>query len=256
MSDERDELTAADGEEPESSAESSTGEARMRILDMIDGGQISAEEGLRLLEAIQDEVEPAPAEIAGALPAQAWGTLPPEGEYVETPEYQSGGATYSAGRGADMPYTPPPLPPEVAKWRRWWMLPLGVGIVITAVTGAWMYLAMQNSAVFLFLSASLPFAIGVLIVILAWSTRNGPWLHLRIDQQKNEWPRKIAFSFPLPIGLTAWFLRRFGDRIPNLKQTNVDEIIQAIGKTTSPEKPIYIQVDEGDDGEKVEIYIG
>jgi hypothetical protein len=35
----------------------------------------------------------------------------------------------------------------------------------------------------------------------------------------------------------------------------LDQIILAVGRNAA-QKPIYIQVDEGEDGEKVEIYIG
>ena len=54
----------------------------------------------------------------------------------------------------------------------------------------------------------------------------------------------------------AWFLRTFGRYIPQLDQTSLDEIILAIGETTSPETPIYVQVDDDEDGDQVEIYIG
>jgi hypothetical protein len=37
--------------------------------------------------------------------------------------------------------------------------------------------------------------------------------------------------------------------------TNLDEVILALGKT-SPDQPFYVKVDEGEEGEKVEVYIG
>jgi hypothetical protein len=36
---------------------------------------------------------------------------------------------------------------------------------------------------------------------------------------------------------------------------NLDEVIMALEKT-SPEQPFYVKVDEGESGEKVEVYIG
>jgi hypothetical protein len=47
-----------------------------------------------------------------------------------------------------------------------------------------------------------------------------------------------------------------GSRIPSLNGTSIDEVILAVANTTDAKNPIYIQVDEGQDGEKVEIYIG
>jgi hypothetical protein len=44
--------------------------------------------------------------------------------------------------------------------------------------------------------------------------------------------------------------------MPQFQQANLDEILQAVDDTTSPENPLYIEVDEGENGEKVQIYIG
>jgi hypothetical protein len=104
-----------------------------------------------------------------------------------------------------------------------------------------------------------PFTLGLLAIILAWQSRTSPWLHLRVQQAPGETPQRIAISMPLPTGLAAWFLRTFGHRIPAMKEQGLDELdkmILAVGKNVSPDNPIYVQVDEGENGEKVEIYIG
>jgi hypothetical protein len=56
--------------------------------------------------------------------------------------------------------------------------------------------------------------------------------------------------------MTAWFLRVFGDFIPGLQGTSVDELIIALGDSTSPEKPLFIEVEDDEDGERVEVFIG
>jgi hypothetical protein len=56
--------------------------------------------------------------------------------------------------------------------------------------------------------------------------------------------------------LAAWFLRTFGRYIPNLEKTAADEILVALEQTTSSDSPLVVNVDEGDDGEKVQVYIG
>lgn len=66
---------------------------------------------------------------------------------------------------------------------------------------------------------------------------------------------RIALSFPIPLGLTAWFLRTFGKWIPNLEQSGIDEIILALEDDNSPDGPVYIEVNGGE-GERVRIYIG
>jgi len=68
--------------------------------------------------------------------------------------------------------------------------------------------------------------------------------------------RRQLWGFYLPLGLAAWFLRAFGRFIPQLKGTAVDEMILALGKATGPASPLLVEVDEGENGERVQIYIG
>ncbi|MEK7311181.1 MAG: hypothetical protein AAB382_04355 [Chloroflexota bacterium] len=48
----------------------------------------------------------------------------------------------------------------------------------------------------------------------------------------------------------------FGWRIPALKRTAVDELLTAIDDTMTPDSPIFIDVVEGERGERVQVYIG
>ena len=192
---------------------------RMHILQMIEDGEISAADGLRLLDAL------------------------------------------SAGAAAETLPAPTQNAPEadLEHWRRWWMVPMGVGIGVLLVGALLMYAAFQASGLgFWFACASLPFAVGVLIMALAAGSRSARWLHVRVhtDPAANEWPHNIALSFPLPIRLTAWLLRLAGPFIPQLKDHGLDELILALAETTSAEAPLYVDVDEGDGGERVQVYIG
>ena len=51
-------------------------------------------------------------------------------------------------------------------------------------------------------------------------------------------------------------LRTFGSRIPGMEGIALDEVIMALGESATPDVPLYIEVDQGDNGEKVEVYIG
>lgn len=202
------------------------GEAeRMQILQMIEDGKVSAAEGLRLLDALNS----APAAEAA-------------------PEPEPAGAPASAA-----------LPDEdLNRWRRWWIVPMWIGTGIVLVGALLMYAAYSATGHlgFWFGCATLPFILGVIVMALAGFSQSARWLHVRVKTGQEEWPRNIAISFPLPIGLTAWFLRTFGSRIPKLRETGVDELIMALGEHTSAESPLYINVDEGGHGEKVQVYIG
>ena len=41
-----------------------------------------------------------------------------------------------------------------------------------------------------------------------------------------------------------------------MKNTNVDEVVQAISMAQTIREPLIVNVDEGDDGERVQVYIG
>jgi hypothetical protein len=204
-------------------------DSRLQILQMIDDGKISAAEGLRLLNALSGNADG--AETGGPEAADPTTTTVP----------------------------PSATPQGFGYWKRWWLIPFGVGTAIAVAGSALMYWAFSSAdfrlTVWFFLAAC-PFAFGVTLLALAAASRNAKWLHIRVNTGQAEWPRRIALSFPLPIGPTAWFLRVFGPRIPSLKNTGVDELILALGETTTPDNPFYVEVDEGPGGEKVQVYIG
>ena len=208
---------------------------RMHILQMIEDGKITAAGGLRLLNALSGaKAEGGGAEPRGEAPSASAPPPPPQAE-------------------------PSPPTPEMGKWRQWWLIPLWIGLGMTVFGGLlmdWAYSA--GGFTFWFFCASLPFMLGVIVAALASASRTARWIHIRVNtgHASQEWPRKISLSFPLPIRLTAWFLRVFGQFIPDLKKTGVDELIMALEDTTSPENPLFVDVHEGEGGERVQVSIG
>lgn len=294
--------------------------ARMKILEMIEAGTISAEEGLQLLQALsvekpddttgsresstppvndrsfividtghqkeesQDtfnevvEENIKPETSSGSTDDQVFEvddtaqrraavdeSMPPgaettqedsarpayDQEYQATDEDSREQATYSGTSSQ-------PLPEDVEKWKRWWMIPLWVGVGATVLAGLWMYNAfIAGGFSFWFLCSWVPLFLGVALMALSYSSRRSRWLHVRIDQKPGERPEHIAISMPLPLGLVSWFFKYFGHYIPNIPQNiQVEEILQAVSDNTSQETPFYVEVDEGDGGEKVKVYIG
>lgn len=222
---------------------------RLQILEMIEKGVISASEGVRLLNSLLDE--PAEGNVpelspAPSIPGEPHGHSPAPEVIEEKPLPETNPSTapyeYEAG---------------LRKWRRWWWIPLTVGIVITVASAVLMYFAYQasNGPGFWFACLWFPLLLGVLVISLAAASRTARWLHVRVHQEKGEWPKTIAISMPLPIRFAAWILRILRPRIPNLDKTNLDEVILALNKA-SPEQPFYVNVDEGESGEKVEVFIG
>jgi hypothetical protein len=218
---------------------------RLQILEMIEKGVISAAEGVRLLNSLQGEPEEVGAPlISPAIPSAAGPSQEPE-VTVEEPAPED---------------KPSPVPSnfdaETRKWRRWWWIPLTIGVSITVISGLLMFLAYQSSGFgFWFACLWFPLLFGVVIMSLAAASRTTRWLHVRVHQEPGEWPQTIAISLPIPLRFTAWLLRIIKPYIHNMENTSLDEIILALEKT-SPDQPFYVNVDEGESGEKVEVYIG
>ena len=252
---------------------------RMQILEMIESGKITPSEGLQLLEALTSRATASTANRAEAAevilpPAPPAAPLPPETS-MPSDSFTTASAS-PAGAGEEeipQPASPPPpaeeplqgevlpgadmYPPDMARFRRWWQIPFWVGVGITVIGGLLIYAAWEAYEMsFWFACAWFPFMLGVAMMALAWGSHNLPWLHLRIQQKPGERPQRIAISFPIPIRLVSWGLRTFGHKIPEVdKVKGLDEMLTAVGKTT-PDNPLSIEVDEGEDGEKVRIYIG
>jgi len=225
---------------------------RMQILEMIESGVITAEEGARLLQAIEDEVD------QEMLQVPAWQLLPNMAAEGSAPAVGEASVADTAEAIDERPGFPSEEnKARIDQLRRWWLIPMWVGISITIIGGLLMFWAYQASGLgFWFGCAWLPFLLGVTVMAYAVSSKTARWLHLRIRQKPGERPQTIALSFPLPLRFAAWFVRNFGRYIPQLDRSGLDEMILALGRNTGPEMPFYIEVDEGGDGEQVQIYIG
>jgi len=210
--------------------------AEREILAMIERGELSAEEGMRLINAMgthhgEDEGS---SEVAPDRPK-----VVPEPEDVLEP---------SEPRISDEERR------RMQRLKRWWILPFGIGLLITVLGAIWMYTGYINKGFsWGFWLAWIPFIVGIFVVAVSFQTSRSVWLHLRIKQKPGEKPQRISISLPLPISLTRWFLTSFGNRIPGLKDQplgNYSEILDNI----SPDEPFYVHVN--DDDEEVEIFIG
>jgi hypothetical protein len=115
----------------------------------------------------------------------------------------------------------------------------------------------NNGLNFWFFCMTMPLFLGILLTILGAGSRTSRWLYVNVDRSnQEEWPKNITIAFPLPLGLAGWFLKNFGVHISGLKNTNVDEIVQAIAMAKNITEPLIVNVDDSDDGEKVQVFIG
>lgn len=235
---------------------SSENERRL-ILEMIDSGKISAEDGFHLLQALPD-AETEEDETSDPLESAI--------DTAEPYPAATGGVVADAARPTDEPAVnvedgvagaaAEAWAPDFNRWRGFWVIPLWVGVGIIIAGSLLMFWAAQTAGLgFWFFCAGVPFALGIVLLVLAWQSRTARWLHLRVKQKSGEWPSNFAISFPLPIRMFSWFMRTFRQWIPGMDAAPVDDVLAALESSTAPENPLYIDVEE-DNGERVQIYIG
>jgi hypothetical protein len=204
-------------------------EERRKILQMVQDGKISAEQAASLMRAMEEDASEAEVEFVESGASSGY-----EGD--EASEFE-----------------------EVkSRARRFAMIPLWIGVVI-AVLSAWGIFSIQQSAGvnFWFFCLLVPLLFGVLLIALGAGGNGSKWLYVNVDRRNaRDWPQNITLGFPLPLGLTAWFLRNFGQYINGMQKTNVDEIIQILDATGKSGSPLIINANDNGDGEHVQVYIG
>jgi hypothetical protein len=215
-----------------------TDEERNQVLKMIADGKITPEQGLNLMQALdqRDPVE-IPVSASEGAPMETSGSP----EQVKKPAME----------------IDPRIERIKSTVRRLWQIPLWIGIAIIVSSALGMYAIMHGVGMnFWFYFLLLPLLLGVLVVALAVGSRQARWLFVDVHQKTGARPQRIFLGFPLPLKFTAWFLRTFGSMIPNLRNTNVDEVIQVLETGFTGPEPLIVNLDEGQDGERVRVYIG
>jgi hypothetical protein len=208
-------------------------EERKKILQMVEEGKITAEQAASLMRALETDQEPPEAE--------------PE---VFQPE--------PIPVAADSDTSAPEFEEVKARARRWAMIPLWTGIVITVFSAWGIYEILNDFGTnYWWICLLFPLFIGILLIAIGAGGPGTRWLYVNVDRRyAQEWPRTITFGFPLPLGLASWFLRNFGNSIHGLGNTSVDDIIQILDATGKSGEPLIVNVNDDDEGEHVQVYIG
>lgn len=120
-------------------------EAERKILDMVEQGNLSAEEGLRLINAMgeRDLTDDEAPSIEAISPPQP-----------TNPQIPAEGMTLTE------------------RLKRWWVLPFGVVLLITTLGVIWMFLGYQTSDFgWGFWLAWLTFLLSIFILTVSYQTR-------------------------------------------------------------------------------------
>lgn len=137
------------------------------------------------------------------------------------------------------------------RWRHWWLIPLSLGIAGVAAG-----LGLSQLGGWWWVCAGPLLVISLTVVILSTLTSQSPWVHVRVRTGADDGFRKIKVSLPIPVRLTAWGLRTFGGRFHGLDDTAIDDLILGLEDNLSHDTPIIIEVQEDEDGEHVEVFMG
>jgi hypothetical protein len=198
-------------------------EERTKILQMVADGKLTAEQAAQLLAAID----------AG------------QGDQAESP-------------GADAPRvdTLSSESPMTPYFGSLWLIPMYIGLVLFVCGALAVFPLYAGSGSWLLAVCGWPiFLAGLLTMLAAYFSRRSRWVHVRVTNIDGS-QRNVRFSFPLPLGLTAWVLRLVSHFVPKLKDTGVDEVITALNEGVTRDQPLLVDVQEGSDGERVQVYIG
>lgn len=212
-------------------------EERRKILQMVAEGKISAEQAASLMRALEEDgdsdQDSTDAEVEIVEPPATFGS-----ERIDAPEFEQ----------------------VKARARRFSMIPLWIGVFITLLS-AWGLYAIQQSAGtnFWFYCMLLPLMLGVLLVALGAGAQSSRWIYIDVDRRnarEGDGPRHITLALPLPLGLVGWFFRTFGRNLHGMSPGRVDGIVQMLEVTRNSGEPLIINVDDRDDGERVQLFIG
>ena len=208
-------------------------EERRKILQMVEEGKITAEQAASLMRAMEEDQEQ-PAVAAEVFQAEP--TPGSTGSDTSAPEFE-----------------------EIkARARRLAMIPLWIGVIFT-VFSAWGIYEIQRGlgTNYWWICLLFPLFLGILLIAIGAGGPGSRWLYVYVDRRYAEdWPKTITLGFPLPLGLTSWFLRNFGHTIHGLGNTDVDDIIQILDATGKSDGPLIVNVNDDEDGEHVQVYIG
>lgn len=208
--------------------EKMTDDERQQVLKMVEDGKITAEEGLKLIQALDTDAADA--------------------EEIDVAEITNEGDIRNE------PKSDPEFDRKINRFRRLWIIPLSFGLVVTVLSAFWMYSALHGSGLgFWFYCSWLPFLLGVAAIALGFDSRTSHWIYIDVHQKPGEHPQRILLTFPLsPI---SWLVSLFGNQIPADEKGAVDDVLRAIFRSSQSQEPLFVEVHE-DDGEHVQVYIG
>lgn len=198
-----------------------TDENKLEILRRVENGTLTVEEGSDLIAIIEGRVD--------------------EPESVEPMP----------------PMTPIEKHEASGCWKAGWSMFLVGGAILSGFSAYWIYQGYQNKGFgWGFWLSWIPMLIGIGLMIFGWALLESPWMHVRVRAKDQTKFANIIFSMPVPFNIAKWVMQNFGHYMPNeVKGYDILEIIDQAEVSIKNGEPFQVQVDDDEDGSKVEIFI-
>jgi hypothetical protein len=194
---------------------------RLRILKLIESGQIGVQEGVRRLETLDQGGR---SVAAGETPAAT------QGRTAEFPETVRSGFVQVV-----------------------WQIVFGAGAAVIAGGGLLLARAYTREGLPGLTSGWVLFTLGLVVLGLGWWLRRARWFTLRVREPKG---RALTIALPLPLGFVIWLLQLARFFVPQIQELEVDHMLLALRDELQADRPLVINVDEGADGDQIEVYFG
>jgi hypothetical protein len=206
-------------------------EEKQQILQMLQDGEVTSDQAMELLQALElsDEfdAENAEGEDEAVL----------VGEVLE-----------------------PSQSPDMDRYRRFWQIPFFITLGALILSGLGLrslYRSSEGAITFWFVCVWSVFIFMFLLTLMALLSRRATWLHVRVKERDG---KRIAISMPLPLGLASWALdlaRSFVGEDEREKLDMASGFLDAArDNLLAPgADPLMINVDD-EDGDRVQVYIG
>ena len=242
-----------------------TAKERMEVLDRLERGEITPEQAAQLLSQ-ETPGEPKPPE-----PETAMGVL----ELLERGEIDTEEAARRLSSKAAEPRRAQPhkrderarSKPRVEVFtagettqpkqkREWWLVPMLFGVLFTVLAALWMRADAANGIGLGFVCAWLPLGIGLMLILLAVISRNGPWARMQVNSRKASGRVNFVMDMPVPVGVATTALKTAGRYVPGIDETDVEKMTEAFAEIQRTGNPIHIRANDEDDDDVVDITIG
>jgi H+/Cl- antiporter ClcA len=132
-----------------------------------------------------------------------------------------------------------------------WQIVFGVGIAVLAGGGLLLARAYSREGAPGVTWGWVAFVLGLLVLLLGWWLQRARWFYLSVREHDGG---AFTIALPLPLGLVVGLLRVAEPFVPQLRGVEADQLILAMRDELENDRSFVISVDEGEEGDQVEMY--